>query len=182
MMLMGRLGLRRMTAGAMPLAVGADGRWDGATGGVLVVMVAGGCCADRVAVLADDPPDHLVQRIGAAPDTPAGKAVWCHHALDIEATIDRSGGRIPAWIGWSPQNDWVRRQIAVADRLLESSNDLAGPAQWAELALQAGAVLDEVRRVERNRAARQKTTGRQGPQRTPGNGPAAEGPRRGISL
>lgn len=56
MMLMGRLGLRRMTAGAMPLAVGADGRWDGATGGVLVVMVAGGCCADRVAVLADDPP------------------------------------------------------------------------------------------------------------------------------
>ncbi|MGP8221736.1 MAG: MobF family relaxase [Acidimicrobiales bacterium] len=138
--------------------------------------------ADRVAVLADDPPDHLVQRIGAAPDTPAGKAVWCHHALDIEATIDRSGGRIPAWIGWSPQNDWVRRQIAVADRLLESSNDLAGPAQWAELAQQAGAVLDEMRRVERNRATRQKMTRRQGPQPTPGNGPAAEGPRRGISL
>jgi hypothetical protein len=43
-------------------------------------------------------------------------------------------------------------------------------------------VLDEVRRVERNRAAGQKTTGRQGPQPTPGNGPAAEGPRRGISL
>ncbi len=42
-MVMGRLGLRRMAAGAMPLAVGADGRWDGATGGVLVVMVAGGC-------------------------------------------------------------------------------------------------------------------------------------------
>ena len=86
----------------------------------------------------------MVQRIGAAPDTPAGKAVWCHHALDIEATIDRSGGRIPAWIGWSPQNDWVRRQIAVADRLLESSNDLAGPAQWTELAQQAGAVLSEL--------------------------------------
>ena len=44
-MVMGRLGLRRMAAGAMPLAVGADGRWDGATGGVLVVMVAGGCCS-----------------------------------------------------------------------------------------------------------------------------------------
>jgi hypothetical protein len=42
-MVMGRLGLRHMAAGAMPLAVGADGRWDGATGGVLVVMVAGGC-------------------------------------------------------------------------------------------------------------------------------------------
>lgn len=42
-MVMGRLGLRRMAARAMPLAVGADGRWDGATGGVLVVMVAGGC-------------------------------------------------------------------------------------------------------------------------------------------
>jgi len=42
-MVMGRLGLRRTAGGARPLAVGADGRWDGATGGVLVVMVAGGC-------------------------------------------------------------------------------------------------------------------------------------------
>ena len=48
-MVMGRLGLRRMAARAMPLAVGADGRWDGGRWGagrdgggwVLVVMVDG---------------------------------------------------------------------------------------------------------------------------------------------
>jgi len=42
-MVMGRLGLRRTVGGAVAWAVGGVGRWDGATGGVLVVMVAGGC-------------------------------------------------------------------------------------------------------------------------------------------
>jgi G3E family GTPase len=136
-----------------------------------------------VAALADDPPEHLVQRIGAPPDTPAGRAVWCHHALDIEAAIDRSGGRIPASAGWSPQHDSARRQIAVADRMLESSTELVSPSEWADLAHQATAVLDEARRVERNRAARQRTTGHgQGPRRNPGIIPAAERPGRGMSL
>ena len=43
---------------------------------------------DRVAALADDPPRHLVARLGAPPNTPAGRAVWCHHALDVEAALD----------------------------------------------------------------------------------------------
>jgi hypothetical protein len=86
---------------------------------------------ERGAVLTGDPPEHLVERIGAAPDTPAGRAAWFHHALEIEAVIDRSGGQIPAWIGWSPQTA-VRRQIAVADRLVECTSELAGPTEWAD--------------------------------------------------
>jgi predicted nucleic acid-binding Zn-ribbon protein len=54
---------------------------------------------DRVAALAEGPPDHLVRRIGAPPGTPAGRAVWCHHALDIEAALDRNDGASPPWTG-----------------------------------------------------------------------------------
>jgi hypothetical protein len=31
--------------------------------------------------------------------------VWCHHALDIEAAVDRNDGRSLPWTGWSPQTD-----------------------------------------------------------------------------
>jgi len=126
---------------------------------------------DRVAALADDPPEHLVTRIGPVPNTPAGRAVWCHHALDIEATLDRNGGRSPAWGGWSPQTDRARHQIAVADRVLEASSDRPEPGEWAGLAQQAAAVLDEVRRAERNRSAR-RVPGP--PHRSPRIDPAAE--------
>jgi hypothetical protein len=109
--------------------------------------------------------------------------VWCHHALDIEAVIDRNDGRCPAWGGWSPQTDRARHQIAVADRLLEVSSDRAGPTDWAELAQRAGIALDQVRRAERNRAAKERTTGQwEQPHRTPWIDPAAERRERGISL
>jgi hypothetical protein len=114
---------------------------------------------DRVAALADDPPDHLVQRIGAPPGTPAGRAVWCHHALDIEAALDRNDGASPPWTGWSSQTDLARRQIALADRVLQARSDRPGPSEWAELAEQAGSVFDQVRRAERDRAASQRTPG-----------------------
>jgi hypothetical protein len=114
---------------------------------------------DRVAALADGPPDHLVARIGPVPGTPAGRAVWCHHALDIEAALDRNDGRSPPWTGWSPQTDLARHQIAIADRVLQASSDRPGPTEWAELAQQAGTVLDQVRRAERDRAASQRAPG-----------------------
>ena len=137
---------------------------------------------DRVAPLADDPPEYLLTRIGPVPDTPAGRAVWCHHALDIEANLDRNGGRSPAWSGWSPQTDRARRQIAVADRVLEASSDRPGPREWAELTQQAAAVLDEVRRAERNRARTRPPGQRQQPHRTPRIDPVAERRQPGISL
>ena len=135
---------------------------------------------NRVAALADDPPEHLVSWIGPAPDTPAGRAVWCHHALDIEADLDRNDGRIPSWSGRSPRTDRARHQIVIADRVLEASSDRAGPGEWAELAQQAGVILDQVRRVERNRATRQRTPG-QWQQPQPWIDHAAERPQPGIT-
>jgi hypothetical protein len=109
--------------------------------------------------------------------------VWCHHALDIEAALDRNDGRTPAWRGWSQQTDRARHEIAVAGRVLEASSDEADPTEWAELAQQAAVILDQVRRVERNLAARQRTAG-QGQQAHPTASidPAAERLQPGISL
>ena len=138
---------------------------------------------DRVAALVQDPPQHLVSRIGPAPDTPAGRAVWCHHALDIEALLDQDDGRSPTWTGWSPQTGRARHQIAVADRALEASTGLPQPAEWAELAERAGAVLDQVRRGQRNQTAAQRSAGRLlEPFPTPWIDPAAQRPEPGISL
>ncbi len=136
---------------------------------------------DRVAALADDPPEHLVARIGPAPMSPAGRAVWCHHALGIEAALDRNDGLPPASTGRSPQTDRARYEIAIADRVLEVSSDRPAPSQWAELAQQASVVLDRVRRAERNRSARQRTPA-QWQQPQPWMDPAAERPHPGISM
>ncbi len=93
--------------------------------------------ADRVRAFADDPPAYLVERLGPVPRSPAGRAVWCHHALGIEAALDRSDA-----LGAPPRrHDTVigraRQEVAVADRMLHSSvevNDEADPSCWAELA------------------------------------------------
>jgi conjugative relaxase-like TrwC/TraI family protein len=138
---------------------------------------------ERVAALVQDPPQHLVSRIGPAPDTPAGRAVWCHHALDIEAVLDRNDGRSPAWNGWSPQTDRARHEIVVADRVLEASSDRPQAAEWSELAEHAGTILDQIRRVQRNRAATQRAAGRPlEPFPAPWIDPAGERPQPGISL
>jgi hypothetical protein len=115
---------------------------------------------ERVAALAYGPPQYLVTRIGPPPHTPAGRGVWCHHALDIEAVLDRNDGHRPSWTGWSPQTDRARHQIAVADRVLQASNDWPQPAEWAELAERAGTILDEVRQVQRNHVATRRAAGR----------------------
>jgi hypothetical protein len=138
---------------------------------------------DRVAALTDDPPEHLVAPIGSVPNTPAGRALWCHHALEVEAAVDRNDGRTPAWSGWSQQTDRARHEIAVADRVLEASSDRANPTEWAELAQHAGAILDRVRRAERSRAATQAMgLRRQQPPRTPWIDPTADPTISGISL
>jgi hypothetical protein len=41
--------------------------------------------------------------------------------------------------------------------VLQASSDRPGPGEWAELAQQAGAVFDHMRRAERDRAASQRT-------------------------
>ena len=103
--------------------------------------------ADRVRALADDPPAHLVERLGTVPGSPAGRAVWCHHALGIEAVLDRGDGLGAPPPVQSPVMGRARQDVAIADRLLQSSADLADPASWAELAGQAAALRKEAQRL-----------------------------------
>jgi hypothetical protein len=179
-----------------PLAYGTDklrharstleyDRWaiDAAEGRAQQATKAERDLLERLAALAEDPPGHLVQRIGPAPGTPAGRAVWCHHALDIEAALDQNDGAISPWTVWSPQTDLARRQIAIADRVLQASTDRPGPTEWAELAQQAGALFDQVLRAERDRAARPRTPGQwQQADPTPWAPPAAERLSPGVNL
>ena len=103
--------------------------------------------AERVRVLADDLPGHLVERLGPAPGSPAGRAVWCHHALGIEAVLDRGDGLGAPPTGRSPAMARARQDVAIADRLLQSTADAADPAGWAELADRAAALRNEAQRL-----------------------------------
>ena len=108
--------------------------------------------ADRVRALADDPPAYLVERLGTVPRSSAGRAVWCHHALGVEAVLDRNDGiRLPA-TGGSLAVGRARQEVAIADRLLHSSPDLTDPAGWAQLTGQAAALRNEAQRLMRARA------------------------------
>jgi len=130
---------------------------------------------NRVAALADHAPEHLVARIGAAPTSGAGRAVWCHHALAIEAFLDQTDGRFPNGTLRSLRTERARQQILLADRLLKNGPERDVPAEWANLTQQASAILDQVRRAERSRANRQPTAG-QSPETdvAPWSGPAFE--------
>ncbi len=105
---------------------------------------------DRVSLLVDDPPGHLVARLGPPPGSAAGRAVWCHHALGIEAELDRHDGDIG---GRSAHDDRARQEIAVADKLLPTEGDQPGTATWAELAGRASSTLDQLRHAQRQHLA-----------------------------
>ena len=111
----------------------------------------------RVRALADQPPAHQVQRLGEPPRSAAGRAVWCHHALPIEAALDRNDGASPPWPGWSRQTDRAKREIAIADRHLQSNGAGVNPSEWAALAQQAGTICDGMVRDERIRQAAGQT-------------------------
>jgi hypothetical protein len=111
----------------------------------------------RVHALADQAPSHHVDRLGEPPHSPAGRAVWCHHALPIEAVLDRNDGFSPPWTGWNPQTDRARKEITVADWHLESKADGINPSEWAELAEQASTIRDDMIKDLRVRQAHQQT-------------------------
>ncbi|HTT89718.1 MAG TPA: hypothetical protein VMF65_09185 [Acidimicrobiales bacterium] len=101
--------------------------------------------AQRVHDLAGQPTPHLFARLGPVPSSPAGRAVWCHHALRIEAALDRnSGGSPPSGRGGQPQQ--VRLEIAIADRLFQDAPGVPGPDEWARLASEAVAVRQALQR------------------------------------
>jgi hypothetical protein len=111
----------------------------------------------RVHALICDPSPDLIKRLGEPPASAAGRAVWCHHALPIEAALDRNDGAIPSRTGWSQQDDRARQQIAVADRLLEAKSGAISPTEWAELAQHARTIREPALRDMRARRARQET-------------------------
>jgi hypothetical protein len=74
--------------------------------------------------------------------------VWCHHALAIEAALDRNDGVSPR-ARWSLQTDRARQEIAVADRVLQAKSGRLNPTDWAELAQQAATIREQaVRKSE----------------------------------
>jgi hypothetical protein len=108
--------------------------------------------ADRIHALVAEPPSHLVERLGSPPASPAGQAVWCHHALAVEALLDRNDGVIPPSTH-SQRNVRARQDIALADRCLNTASHTSDPTEWAELAQQAAALRDELHRNVRVQAA-----------------------------
>lgn len=98
----------------------------------------------RVHAQVSDPSTDLVKRVGEPPASAAGRAVWCHHALPVEAALDRNDGVSPPWTGWSQQTDRARREIKIADQLLQAEPDGINPGTWAELAQQASIIREQV--------------------------------------
>jgi hypothetical protein len=112
--------------------------------------------SQRVHTLSSAPTPDLVERLGEPPASAAGRAVWCHHALPIEAALDRNDGVSPRK-AWSPQTDRARQEIAVADGLLEAKSGRLDPTEWAELARQAATIREQaVRNLRVRKTIEQK--------------------------
>ncbi len=134
---------------------------------------------ERVRALAEGPPPHLVERLGQVPGSPAGRAVWCHYALGIEAVLDCSDASGSPPTRQSPIMRRARQEVAIADRLLGFNADLAEPVSWAELAGHAAVLRTEAQRlvtapatVDRLRSAGRRVQ----PSRDMGTGTAQAGP------
>jgi conjugative relaxase-like TrwC/TraI family protein len=108
---------------------------------------------ERVWALADQLPLHLTERLGPPPPSIAGRAVWCHYAMSIEAVVDRNDAARPAWAGWSRQADRAQRDIAVADRHVDVSEIGVDPSEWAALAQRASIIDAELLKHLRVRQA-----------------------------
>ena len=114
--------------------------------------------AERVQSLSEEPPAHLVGALGPVPSTPAGQAVWCHHALSIEAALDREDGARPSWTGSSQRTLLARQDIAVANRLLDGPPMPSDPTEWAGTAAEAAKVREELYRQIAVRSAVDRVT------------------------
>jgi hypothetical protein len=112
----------------------------------------------RAYALLSDPSPELIKRLGQPPASVAGQAVWCHHALPIEADLDRNDGLSPPWTGWSQQTDRARQEIKIADQLLDVEAGGLKPTEWAELAQQAATIREQAVIDLKVRKAREQTT------------------------
>ena len=113
---------------------------------------------ERVRSDLEQPPAHLVDRLGPPPPTAAGQALWCHHALPVEAVLDRNDGVDPRWTGWSPDAERAKKEISIADQHLEAQAEAIKPSDWSRLAQQASTIYDHMLRNLRVRQAQERTT------------------------
>ena len=113
---------------------------------------------ERVRSALEQPPTHLVERFGPPPRSVAGRAVWCHHALPVEAVVDRNDSVDPRWTGWSPNAERAKKEIAIADQHLEAKAEAINPSDWSALAQQASTIYDDMLRNLRVRQAQERTT------------------------
>jgi hypothetical protein len=100
----------------------------------------------RVQALLSHTSPELIECLSEPPASVAGQAVWCHHALPIEADLDRNDGVSPPWTGWSQQTDRARQEIKIADQLLDVEAGDLKPTEWAELAQQAATIREQALR------------------------------------
>ena len=100
--------------------------------------------AGRVLGLAGQSAPHVVDLLGPLPSSPGGRAVWCHHALGIEATLDRERSA-QALRGKADRWKQARQQIWAADRVLQRGPEEPGPGGWATMAGDASRVLEGLR-------------------------------------
>jgi hypothetical protein len=70
----------------------------------------------RANAFGDAPLPHLLEPLGQPPRSRAGRAVWCHHALAIEAAID-SAERQSRWAELSQDMSRARQEFAIASQL-----------------------------------------------------------------
>jgi hypothetical protein len=112
----------------------------------------------RAYALLSDPSPDLIKRLGQPPASVAGQAVWCHHALPIEAALDSNDGLSPPWTGWSQQTDRARQEIKIADQLLQVEAGGLNPTERAELAQQTATIREQALIDLKARKAREQTT------------------------
>jgi hypothetical protein len=77
--------------------------------------------------------------------------MWCHHALRVEAALDRNDRVLPSS---SPSQRTVRarQEIELADRYLDDTSiDISDPREWATVAQQATRLVDQAYRDLRAR-------------------------------
>ena len=98
------------------------------------------------------------RQLGPPPPTAAGQALWCHHALPVEAVLDRNDGVDPRWTGWSPDAERAKEEISIADQHLEAQAEAIKPSDWSRLAQQASTIYDHMLRNLRVRQAQERTT------------------------
>jgi hypothetical protein len=93
---------------------------------------------ERVVQLVTKPDADVTHLLGDPPDTPAGRAVWCHHALAIETIRDRNPSPDrEVWSQLSQACGDARRDIALAVIANLDTGAADDPGAWSLCAARA---------------------------------------------